>query len=248
MAPASATSALSPGVRARARLSISTPGSKAITVPSRVSSCRETTPVPAPPSPTSVSEQVVLARPGVGVPWFCFPALAGTATPYLASIVPGPFAPVYLLEAPGLDGATPLESLEALAQRFVAAIQSVAPAGSVRLVGWSLGAATAFMAACELSRVGRSVEELVLVDPAVPGDDAIDQPLELARALGRPRTGRIERQPATDRALACGFEQRLAVHPSTPAHGAVSPPARRAIAATAALRPKDSIHHNLAPS
>src|SRR5262249_33038787 len=112
---------------------------------------------------------VVVARRGSGTPWFCFPALAGTATPYLANVAQGAGAAVDALEAPGLDGTTPLASVEALAKAFADTIRLVAPSGPIRLVGWSFGAVTAFAAARELSGAGREIEQLLLVDPPAPG-------------------------------------------------------------------------------
>jgi thioesterase domain-containing protein/acyl carrier protein len=124
---------------------------------------------PTTPSGASLPKHVVLARQGGGVPWFCFPALAGTAAPYLASIAHGAGPAVYLLEAPGLDGEPPLSSVEALAAAFSQAICEVAPTGPIRLLGWSFGALTAFATARLLSAEGRNLEHLVLVDPALPG-------------------------------------------------------------------------------
>jgi amino acid adenylation domain-containing protein/non-ribosomal peptide synthase protein (TIGR01720 family) len=114
-------------------------------------------------------KNVVLARRGSGVPWFCFPALAGTAAPYLPSVVADMGPSVFLLEAPGLDGAAPLTSVEAMSSVFADAIRSVEPARPLRLLGWSFGALTALVTALALEAEGRRIEELVLVDPAVPG-------------------------------------------------------------------------------
>jgi len=112
---------------------------------------------------------VVLARQGSGVPWFCFPALAGTAAPYLASVVGNAGPSAFLLEAPGLEHDLPLDGVDALAQVFADAIRQVAPSGPVRLLGWSFGATTAFVAARLLANEGRAIEQLLLVDPALPG-------------------------------------------------------------------------------
>jgi len=117
---------------------------------------------------------VVLARQGKGVPWFFFPALAGTAAPYLPSVVADAGPAVFLLEAPGLDGAAPLTSVDALAQAFTQAIRSVAPSGPLRLLGWSFGALTALVSARTLAAEGRQVEQLLLVDPALPGSSIGD--------------------------------------------------------------------------
>jgi amino acid adenylation domain-containing protein len=125
-------------------------------------------------------DNVVLARQGPGVPWFCFPALAGTAAAYLRSVTSSAGSSVFLLEAPGLGGGAALADVRALAARFSDAVRSVAPDGPVRFVGWSFGAMTAFVAARLLASEGRAVEQLLLVDPAVPG---ITQPVLDERQL-----------------------------------------------------------------
>ncbi|HET9929729.1 MAG TPA: thioesterase domain-containing protein, partial [Polyangiaceae bacterium] len=122
---------------------------------------------------------IVVARRGSGTPWFCFPALAGTSAPYLAAITPVG-APVFLLEAPGVDSGSPLTSVESLAQHFRTLVESAAPSGPVRLLGWSFGAVTAFETAAALASHGREVAELVLVDPALPGARA---PRDLAETF-----------------------------------------------------------------
>ena len=119
-------------------------------------------------------EIVVLARRGVGAPWFCFPALAGTPGPYLSKLSTDAGPPVYLLEAPGLNGGTPLTKVDALARAFADAIRRVAPSGPLRFLGWSFGAMTAFSTARLLADEGRAIEELVLLDPALPGTSLID--------------------------------------------------------------------------
>ncbi|HKY37862.1 MAG TPA: amino acid adenylation domain-containing protein [Polyangiaceae bacterium] len=134
-------------------------------------------------SGTRLPKQVVLARQGSGVPWFCFPALAGTAAPYLASVVKDAGPSVYLLEAPGLEGDRALTKVDALAGVFADAIRALAPTGPVRLLGWSFGAMTAFAAARRLAAEGCSIDELVLVDPALPGSVLPEGERELAAAF-----------------------------------------------------------------
>jgi len=122
------------------------------------------------PARDRLPDNVVLARQGPGVPWFCFPALAGTAAPYLPSVTSRAGSSVFLLEAPGVVGeGAPLSDVNALAARFFDAIRRVAPDGPVRLMGWSFGATTAFVAARLLASEGRVVEQLLLLDPALPG-------------------------------------------------------------------------------
>jgi thioesterase domain-containing protein len=55
-----------------------------------------------------------------------------------------------------------------MASEFVRAIRGVAPVGPVRLAGWSFGAITAFVAAQLLTSEERHVEQLLLIDPALP--------------------------------------------------------------------------------
>jgi amino acid adenylation domain-containing protein/non-ribosomal peptide synthase protein (TIGR01720 family) len=114
-------------------------------------------------------QNVVLARQGGGVPWVFFPALAGTAAPYLASVVNDAGPSVYLLEAPGLDGRPPLDSVEALAKEFAGLIRDLVSSRRVRLLGWSFGALTGFTTARILADQGWTIDELLLVDPALPG-------------------------------------------------------------------------------
>jgi thioesterase domain-containing protein len=112
---------------------------------------------------------VVLARQGNGVPWFCFPAIAGTAAPYLSSVVASAGPSVYLLEAGGLNGGQAHESVEAMVGEFIQSIRAVVSKGPIRLTGWSFGALTAFVAAQRLTAEGWTIDELLLLDPALPG-------------------------------------------------------------------------------
>src|SRR5262249_27083230 len=129
------------------------------------------------------AHDLIVVRQGVqgaGAPWVCVPALSGTATPYLIAMRPQakaakaggervpeerPGSPLFALQSVGLDGAAPLENLDAIAADFVARLARAAPSGPLRLVGWSFGAISAFVCAKLLVSRGRSVESLVLLDP-----------------------------------------------------------------------------------
>ena len=84
---------------------------------------------------------------------------------------------VYGLQAPGLDGAEPpIESVSALARRYVVAIRSVQPNGPWLLAGWSMGGLIAFEMAQQLLRRGEPVGLLALLDTRLPRPDAPEAP------------------------------------------------------------------------
>jgi amino acid adenylation domain-containing protein/non-ribosomal peptide synthase protein (TIGR01720 family) len=127
------------------------------------------------PSP----HDVVVVRKGAGAPWVCFPAVAGTAAPYVSSAGRGDGPSILALQAVGLGGQPPLASVEAIAAAFATTIAAVVPEGPLRLLGWSFGAVTAFACAGLLAARGRTVEELVMLDPPSPGP-AVPEPLPAA--------------------------------------------------------------------
>ncbi|WP_164013943.1 non-ribosomal peptide synthetase [Pyxidicoccus trucidator] len=117
---------------------------------------------------------VTLRAEGSGTPVFLVHAVGGAVGSYreLARRL-GPGRPLYGLQAAGLDGSEPpLETVEALALRYVEAVRAVRPEGPYVLGGWSMGGAVAFEMARALERQGQRVELLVLLDSFAPGDDA----------------------------------------------------------------------------
>ncbi|HZI11746.1 MAG TPA: alpha/beta fold hydrolase, partial [Myxococcus sp.] len=148
---------------------------------------------------------VPLRAEGSGTPVFLVPPLGGEVGPYreLARRL-GPHRPLYGLQAPGLDGGEPpLETVEALALRYVEAVRAVRPQGPYVLGGWSMGGAVAFEMARALERQGQRVELLVLLDslarvdeaPSLAPDDArllAEMAMELARTAGVESTLRPE--------------------------------------------------------
>jgi acetoacetyl-CoA synthetase len=76
--------------------------------------------------------------------------------------------PVYALAATGLDGlSAPLDSVEAMASRYVTAIRKRQPSGPYSLCGYSFGGLVGFEMARQLRRVGEAVAPLVLLDTTV---------------------------------------------------------------------------------
>ena len=85
-------------------------------------------------------------------------------------------------------------SVEVLSQEYLAGIRAQQPRGPYRLLGFSLGGVLAFEIAQQLRAAGETVEQLVILDSDVPGEDrasAMKGVLrEMRRALNGPtRTG-----------------------------------------------------------
>ncbi|WP_342381799.1 non-ribosomal peptide synthase/polyketide synthase [Myxococcus stipitatus] len=154
---------------------------------------------------TTVRDCVTLQSSGTGSPVFFVHAVGGAVGPYrmLARML-GTERPFYGLQAPGLDGSeAPVEQVEELARRHVAALRAVRPEGPYVLGGWSLGGVVAFEMARELERQGQRVEQLVLLDSFAPGDESLESEpdgalllagmaLDLARTAGAEPTLRPE--------------------------------------------------------
>ncbi|MGQ5522581.1 amino acid adenylation domain-containing protein [Chitinimonas sp. PSY-7] len=102
-----------------------------------------------------------------GAPLYLVPGASGNPMAYqaLARSLSGRFALVGA--QPEHDPAQPA-SIEAMAAELANAIGLQQPEGSLYLTGHSFGAIVAFEAACKLSKAGRHVAALVLIDTAVP--------------------------------------------------------------------------------
>ncbi|WP_459546294.1 thioesterase domain-containing protein [Nocardia sp. X0981] len=128
--------------------------------------------VPAAPSTASAPAPVpLLAVPLTPPrPFFCIPGVNGIAYQFrtLAAAL-GPWWPFTALRAPGHDGAEPtLNTVEALAQRYLRDIRAAQPHGPYLLGGYSLGGLIAYEIACRLRAAGEEVGEVVLIDTYVP--------------------------------------------------------------------------------
>ncbi|MBZ4419892.1 non-ribosomal peptide synthase/polyketide synthase [Myxococcus sp. RHSTA-1-4] len=148
---------------------------------------------------------VTLQPEGTNTPVFFVHAVGGAVGPYreLARRL-GPGRPFHGFQAAGMDGREPpLESVEALARRYVEAVRAVRPEGPYVLGGWSMGGVVAFEMARELERQGQRVELLVLLDSFAPADEVpVREPegalllagmaMDLARTAGMEPTLRPE--------------------------------------------------------
>jgi amino acid adenylation domain-containing protein len=98
--------------------------------------------------------------------------------------------PLWALEAVGLDGGEePLVSIDAMAERYLAALRRRFPGGPYHLGGWSFGGRVAFEMARRLRTEGEEVALLALLDIAPdpspgPHGRADDDPALVARAVG----------------------------------------------------------------
>jgi thioesterase domain-containing protein/aryl carrier-like protein len=90
--------------------------------------------------------------------------------------------PMYAMQPVGLDGVTePLDSVAAMAARYVDELREVQPAGPYRLVGNCFGGIVALEMAGMLEAAGEQVELVTVVDGATPLHPARPQPV-VARA------------------------------------------------------------------
>ncbi|MCX5045885.1 amino acid adenylation domain-containing protein [Aldersonia sp. NBC_00410] len=97
---------------------------------------------------------------------FCIHPLMGLAWMYtaVAQLLPAG-RPVYGVQSPVLLEADWVpDSIDAIAQRYVAEIRAVQPRGPYRLLGWSLGGVIAHAMAVQLQAEGAEVESLTMLD------------------------------------------------------------------------------------
>lgn len=112
---------------------------------------------------------VTLQGKGNKKPIFFAPPAAGTVGSYLQlSKALGDDQPMYAFQCPGLDGKSKTsESVEAMAETFITAMQEVDPSGPYRLGGYSFGGAVALEMALQLRNKGFEVEELLMIDAKI---------------------------------------------------------------------------------
>jgi thioesterase domain-containing protein len=132
---------------------------------------------------------VVPLRNGGGRPLFLVHPVGGNVLCY-ADLARRLDTPVYGLQAAGLAGGRPHETVEEMAACYLEALRRVAPAGPYRLGGWSFGGLVAFEMASRLRAAGEEVELLVLLDTPSPNGlptSATSEPDDAALLAGLAR-------------------------------------------------------------
>ncbi len=117
-------------------------------------------------------EQILVqVRPGsaLRMPFFCVHGAGGNVLSMrpLAMALPADL-PVYFLQAKGLDGSAPFESVEETAQFYVHEIRKIQPHGPYQLGGGCYGGLVAFEMARVLQQLGEPVSALIMIDSFNP--------------------------------------------------------------------------------
>ena len=156
---------------------------------------------PAEPAHDPWAPLVPIQPGGSKAPLFCVHAVGGNVLNYV------PLAkaldedqPFYGLQAIGLDGITPpIDSLTAMATRYVAEIRKLRPHGPYFLAGGSMGGMIAYEMAQQLRAAGEKIALLALFDTYGPENRQFeikqDDPLSL---MGRRWRARLQRASGLD--------------------------------------------------
>ncbi|WP_198299662.1 non-ribosomal peptide synthetase [Tumebacillus avium] len=123
---------------------------------------------------------LIQAGDGTQTPLFLIhPGLGGVLCYAMLARLLGEEQTVYGLQAAGYDAEeAACDDLHEMADRYTAAIRTVAPHGPYRLGGWSLGGSIAFEIACRLERMGETVEFLGLIDAPFLGTNKISADID----------------------------------------------------------------------
>lgn len=113
---------------------------------------------------------VPLRETGSRVPLYMIPPAAGTALSFREFVANAdPDQPLYCFEPLGTDGVLePHDTVEAMADLYIAELKAAQPDGRYRIGGSCLGAIVAWEMACKLAAAGTPVELLVFLDPGPP--------------------------------------------------------------------------------
>ncbi|MEV4603173.1 MupA/Atu3671 family FMN-dependent luciferase-like monooxygenase [Amycolatopsis sp. NPDC049253] len=125
---------------------------------------------------------VRLTADGSEPPLFLVHSSTGNTVPYvpLARLL-GADRACFGVDADEMVPGAQVESIDVLAERYVAAVREVQPSGPYHLVGWSLGGGLAWAMAARLRAAGEAVELLALLDTQPP--TGLDEPLGHAEAV-----------------------------------------------------------------
>jgi thioesterase domain-containing protein len=164
------------------------------------------------------SSLVALRSSGELPPLFCVHSYEGNILIYrdLAGRI-GPDQPVYGLQSLGMDGRrTPLDSVEEMAEHYIAEIRTVQPTGPYRLAGICFGISVSFEMAHQLTAAGDVVDRLFILDsgfmqhlpmPTPPGGSLARRIVR--RIVAHSRGLRFRARTAIDQAAETAHERNL---------------------------------------
>ena len=120
-------------------------------------------------SPHDTSVIAPFRTTGSRIPFFCIHGMDGNVL-FLERLLPGlsPDQPLYGIMARGVHGdATPLTTIEDMADHYLDAIRTIQPQGPYILGGYSLGGAIALEIAHRLTQLDQPVERIIMIDTRV---------------------------------------------------------------------------------
>ncbi|WP_246600280.1 amino acid adenylation domain-containing protein [Skermania piniformis] len=140
----------------------------------------------------SLAPLLPLRTTGSAAPLFCIHPASGLAWQFagLKPYLP-PEIPIYGLQSPRFSGGEIPDTIAELAVDYADTVAAVAPTGPIRLLGWSFGGSMALLVGQELSRRGRSVSFVGMLDTRIGGGydrsaDAETVLVGLLREMGFP--------------------------------------------------------------
>ncbi|MDV3123367.1 non-ribosomal peptide synthase/polyketide synthase [Mycobacterium sp. 21AC1] len=124
----------------------------------------------------SLAPLLPLRPSGTDAPLFCVHPASGLSWQFagLKRYLPQG-VPIYGLQSPLFSGAGLPDTIEELASRYADTVVAAAPDGPVRLLGWSFGGSLALLMARELTRRGRQVTFVGMLDART---DIVDETAE----------------------------------------------------------------------
>ncbi|MET0702384.1 MAG: alpha/beta fold hydrolase, partial [Mycobacterium sp.] len=131
----------------------------------------------------SLAPVLPLRTTGTGAPLFCVHPASGLSWQFagLKRYLPEQI-PLYGLQSPLFSGHPLPETIADLAAGYADTVAEVAPTGPVRLLGWSFGGSVALLVAQELTRRGRDVSFVGMLDART--DVVEQQEFDSAAVLG----------------------------------------------------------------
>jgi amino acid adenylation domain-containing protein/non-ribosomal peptide synthase protein (TIGR01720 family) len=132
--------------------------------------------------PTSLAPVLALRPTGTQPPLFCIHPAGGLAWQFAGLIRHlGPQVPLYGLQSPVFSGVPMPGTITELVHRYADTVTGVSAQGPIRLLGWSFGGSVALLLAQELTRRGRDVTFVGMLDARI--DAAPDGEFDAASVL-----------------------------------------------------------------